>query len=544
MAAQDGRRRLSSKTAEQAHKMIQPPDLSHVTILPKAEWLRIQDEANRANKDKDTVREAVKRREVQHLQSKELVKLWTNTEAGQRQKRLEAKKIQAQNEEERKKLIDIEEAKYQEQKRKEAVAKAKTQIYSQTDRVKELHCALLLSEVLKEREVQIEQKKRLKNATKNVDKEFMAMVKSRDDEALRLEQEKTLQKRRAHEALAEKLRMRIEEKVQERERQKLEDKKEGKEIQHINELYQWEQLMENERRAKEKKSLMQAHLEHISNRDILRAAEAQKLQAEEEQRKLFLSTKQKMMKLRNDKETELLREAEALRDRIMDKLTVTQREQTDSEEQRIAKAVAEQEAKEAQQQRHEEEQRAAIIRSIAAHREFMRQEKEKQLKLQQQKDKDVLLAKQEADRIYTEKQQLKAQKMKENGKKIQDFNMNQVAEKCAKQQQLRRDQHALETKNAELLAEEERHFQAYTKNLIDKAVEAERNVIPLNKAAREGFGGGSGPIFSGLRPSYLVQDMTGAQMPNYSSSTTKNIKEMNEAVDIQEGKKRLGFTWQ
>lgn len=36
-------------------------------------------------------------------------------------------------------MTDIEEAKYQEQKRKETIARAKTQLYYQTDRVKGLH---------------------------------------------------------------------------------------------------------------------------------------------------------------------------------------------------------------------------------------------------------------------------------------------------------------------------------------------------------------------------------------------------------------------
>lgn len=59
--------------------MIQPPDLQQVTVLTKAEWLRIQDELNPVNKDKESMREAMKEREALHLQSKEVVKLWSNT---------------------------------------------------------------------------------------------------------------------------------------------------------------------------------------------------------------------------------------------------------------------------------------------------------------------------------------------------------------------------------------------------------------------------------------------------------------------------------
>lgn len=97
--------------------------------------------------------------------------------------------------------------------------------------------------------------------------------------------------------------------------------------------------------------------------------------------------------------------------------------------------------------------------------------------------------------------------------------------------------------NAELIAEEENQFQQYSQHIINAAAEAQRNVFPLCKAAREGVGGGLGPVFSGVRPRYLVQDSTGAQMPKYVSGATQNIKKLNEAVDIQEAKRRLGFTW-
>ncbi|GAA6231206.1 coiled-coil domain-containing protein 173 isoform X2 [Lates japonicus] len=541
-----GRRRGSSKSvspAEEGSRMIQPPDLQKVTVLSKAEWLRIQDELNGVNKDKERMREAANQREALHLQSKEVVKLWSNTIAGQRQKKLEAKKIREQIEEEKKKLIDKEEAKYQEQKRKEAIEKAKTQLYYQTDQVKGLHRALLLTEVLKEREAQIELKQRIKSATKDVNKVFMDVAKARDDEALRLEQEKALQRKLERQAVAEDLKNQIKETELLRERQKAENKKDGEEIQRLRELFQWEQRMEEERQTEQKRGLMQAHLEHLANRDLIRAADTQKQEAEEQQRKLFLSAKQKMMKLRKDKETELFREAQMQRERIMNKLTDTQREQTVSEEQRIAKAVAERDAKQAQQQREEEEKKAAVLKAITAHREFMRREKEQRDQAALQSTRDALQAKTEADRIFSEKQQLKAQRIREDERKLQDFNATQMAEKIAKAQLLRREDHEFEGKNTDLAAEEENQFQQYSQQVIRAAADAQRNVFPLCRAAREGTGGGLGPVFGGVRPSYLVQDCSGAQMPKYVSGATQNIKKLNEAVDIQEAKRRLGFTW-
>lgn len=96
---------------------------------------------------------------------------------------------------------------------------------------------------------------------------------------------------------------------------------------------------------------------------------------------------------------------------------------------------------------------------------------------------------------------------------------------------------------AELMAEEERQFQQYSQQLINAATEAKRNVFPLRRAAREGIGRSFGPVSSGVRPIYLVQDRTGAQMPKYVSGTTQDIKKRHEVVDIQEAKKRIGFTW-
>lgn len=55
--------------------------------------------------------------------------------------------------------------------------------------------ALLLAEVLKEREAQIELKQKMQSSSKDVDKELVDMMKCREDEALRQEEEKRLQKK-------------------------------------------------------------------------------------------------------------------------------------------------------------------------------------------------------------------------------------------------------------------------------------------------------------------------------------------------------------
>lgn len=63
----------------------------------------------------------------------------------------------------------------------------------------------MLSEVLKEREAQIELKRRKQNASKDMDKEVLAVTARREEEALQQEKEKALEKKNECLAVAKSL---------------------------------------------------------------------------------------------------------------------------------------------------------------------------------------------------------------------------------------------------------------------------------------------------------------------------------------------------
>ncbi|KAK6292612.1 hypothetical protein J4Q44_G00371960 [Coregonus suidteri] len=160
----------------------------------------------------------------------------------------------------------------------------------------------------------------------------------------------------------------------------------------------------------------------LSNRDIIRAIEAQKQEIEEERRRPFANAKQKVVKLRKDKEEELFRQVHMHRERIMNKLAPQQQEQTDNEEELIAKAIiAQRDARLAQQQKE-----MAMLDSIASQREAMRQEQVQKEREDNQKALDMLYAKKEADRIFFEKQHLMAQKIRrwKNSKRLRSGSSN------------------------------------------------------------------------------------------------------------------------
>ncbi|XP_065107478.1 cilia- and flagella- associated protein 210 [Paramisgurnus dabryanus] len=520
-----------------------PPDLRQVAVLSKSDWQRIQDSVNGVNKHNQSVIEAAEQKEALHVRSKELVKHWSNTIAGQRQKKLEAKKIREAIEEEERKLIDIEEAKYQAQKRKEAIEKAKAQQYYQTDRVKEFHRALLLAEVLKEREAQIELKQRKQNASKHIDKEILAVMASKDEQAIQQEEQKVLQKKQNQVAVSESLQRQIKDHEVTKEQERQEIRKEAQEIERLRELHYWERAMAEQKKEDERRNMMKAHREHLTNREAMRAAEARRLEEEEDKQKQMANHKKTVMKLRKEKQEEIFRELQRHREAIIEKLAVQKQEQTSNEEEIMAKAIAEREARQAREQREKEEKHAAMMKSIAAHREITRQEQERIAEEEKQKELEMLNAKREADRIFMEKQELQAQKTREEGKTLQDIYMHEMAEKRARENRTKKEEQNFVMKNTSLTVEEEHEFQKYAKHVIETAGRAGRNTYPLMKAAREGIGGGLGPIFGGLRPSYIVRDESGVQMPKYVSGTTQSIKELNETSNIHQAKKRLGFTW-
>lgn len=74
-----------------------------------------------------------------HFRSQEVVKHWTNTYAGMRKQKLEAKKKRDEEIEAERQILDVEEAIYKQGERKKAIEYAKQYQFYQTERVKNFH---------------------------------------------------------------------------------------------------------------------------------------------------------------------------------------------------------------------------------------------------------------------------------------------------------------------------------------------------------------------------------------------------------------------
>ncbi|KAI2525682.1 coiled-coil domain containing 173, partial [Homo sapiens] len=93
-------------------KLFPKVDLQQVTIIPHDEWKRIQDSLDRLTREAACLRAERKAKKEMHLRSQEVVKHWTNTYAGMKEQKLEAKKKRDEEIEAERQILDLEEEIY------------------------------------------------------------------------------------------------------------------------------------------------------------------------------------------------------------------------------------------------------------------------------------------------------------------------------------------------------------------------------------------------------------------------------------------------
>lgn len=519
-------------------------DIRQTTILSKNDWDRIQGQLNKRAWEEEQIHKAKEEKERLREMSKEQIKSWTNTIAGHRQKKLEARNLREEKEEEERKVIDIEEETFQAQKRKEAIERAKTQQYYQTDRVKGFHGALLLTEVLKEREAQLELNRLKEKALDCQDNAWLDKARKDYEEGiLRDQQQASKQIKHLKEtAKFQKAQVREHQKIVDREIN--EDQVEGEELKRLAAQYDLERKRLDTIRKQEAKVLMTDNLRQIN--DVHRIRDIQQMQEDEEDEecRIFAAAKRKMMKLRATKEKELHHEKQVRLEQIRGKLHAQMLQHLDDEDERIRLAKEEGEVKQAAEEAQKEMLNRKQQAEMVEHRHQQMRECEKQEREERKKELEMLAVRREADAQFQKNEEEKQKRILGDKKSLQRMHIEQRDEVTKVMEKARQEQLAQDRKNEQLLELEETQFQEYAGKVITHCKKGGRNVYPLQKAALEGTGGGQGPVFKGkggVRPSYMVNDQSGVQMPNYQRGTTDEIKQ--QIYGKNNTNKRLGFVW-
>ncbi|XP_026540841.1 coiled-coil domain-containing protein 173 [Notechis scutatus] len=509
-------------------------DLHQITILPKAEWQRIQDSLTARARETAQILAEKKARKDLHLKSQALVKNWTHTIAGMSQQKLKGKKVRQEREEEEKRKVDLEEAKYQAQKRKEKIEEAKLQQYYENDRVKSFHRALLYSEVLKERDAQIEFKKQHKNLYKSrneaIERDRLKAVQLQEEKD-KIQHMKRLQT--ANDQLAQ---------IKEHERlaniRKLEEKKEREELLELTKLYHLEMQEKEQAEREQKVKRRQAHLAYVADQVTLKAIEKQKQEEEDERIRIHFKAKQAMDKLKKTKEEELCRLMEEQRERITNRLLARMKKKMGDEDERIAREIAEKEEEQAKEEQAKEEKLQADLKSIAEHRVNvikMKEEKEKEERLESQK---LLIGLMEADRIYQELEKDKIHRNYCANLKLQEAHVAQIAEKIARGENEKQEDAEYVRQKEVIALYREQEFQKYGKKIIDEQSKTTQNLYPLLKGLHEGIPTFSGPAYNEDQHCCEKQPI----QPPYIGETAQEMKLLNEQK-YDHTKARLGFTW-
>ncbi|NXS55227.1 CC173 protein, partial [Brachypteracias leptosomus] len=468
-------------------------DLHQVIVLPKAEWERIQDNLSSTTREAAHFLAEKKEREEMHLRSKAAAKNWPNTIMGLAQRKLKAKKLREEREEEERKLLDLEEAQFQAAKRKEAVDRAKTYLYYRNERVKGLHSALLLSEVLKERDAQVELKKLKSDVNKKKDEGKERECK----EAILREQEKEHQRYMNQLALRRDQLEQIKEHKHQADLAKLEDKRKGEQIQRLNELYQLEIQRAMEKEQEEKAERQRLYHEHVADQKIIKALEEQKQMEEDRWIKAHFKAKETIAKLIKKKEAEMRRLMQEHQDKIVTQLAEQMSEALKREDDRLARDIARKEAEQEKKYKEKEAKQKAAIESIAEHRATvmkMKAEKERDKKEEDKKEHQALM---QENHIYQEMEKAKKQRKREANMEVQKIQIQQMAEKQAKRQQEKQADLDYDARTEAIALCKEREFQSYAKQVIESESKTTHHLYPLLKASKDGRGLGHRPFSNG-----------------------------------------------
>jgi len=519
-------------------------DVRKVTVLPRDQWERIRSRLEEKTCDERSAEARIAERQRLHEKSQQIVGNWSNTIQGQRQRKLAARLERQEADELEQQRIDREEAKFQQAKRREAIDKAKTLQYYQTDRVKNFHRAMVLSEVLKERDAQVAMRAQVGDRQAARDAKFSDMNKERY-EAQTL-QEEQLKKKHLEQTLEvanyQKQQRKVKSDVIKREI--LEDIDAGREYRKADEEYQVWLKNKQQQERKEKTEINREIINQISQKKRLQMFDAAQSKAEDEEIRLFDLAKNELAKARKQREREIKAEKQAISERILDKLVATQADFTQAENAIIERALKERDEAELRRVTAKENSVKMALEDIKQHRAAETDRHLEEKRFARKKDEEDLKNRVTIDNEYLASEKKKWGNKRQTAQGFQNFLQDQINQRATKERIAIDNELSCDAKEKEARAREEHEFHKYASDVISRAKARGVNTFPLIKAAQPGDGGGHGPVDAvGTRPSFLSTDGYGVQLPTYQKGSTEAVRKYYSPTDMEHAKKRFGFVW-
>uniref|UniRef100_A0A665ULZ7 Trichohyalin-plectin-homology domain-containing protein n=1 Tax=Echeneis naucrates TaxID=173247 RepID=A0A665ULZ7_ECHNA len=324
------------------------------------------------------------------------------------------------------------------------------------NRVRKLDHAVKLTKVQQENERLIAFRKNQQRLEDQKICQSEAEMKYRWELALKEEQESAKKRRLQKLSVVQDQLRQIEEKRQQERLNRLQDRQEGERLRLLSRRYAAQKKMEAEKKEESRKSLLKHQLEDIAAAKEKRDREAHQLSLQDKE------TERAESELKNRLELRKNAQAAKLTQRILPTKIL-------SEKLALMKSEQAEEAKVEKQRKEKEEKRTSALRSIAAHREQTIQEKKQKEEAERKSHLEWLQAQKRSDILFREQERNKAQRIREERMKCNNFNMIQAAEKRAQAEQKKREEEKFEREMAKQAAERERQFQRYVQSELQRA---------------------------------------------------------------------------
>jgi len=514
--------------------------MQKTTTIDRHELRRIHEEICDVDQDMEEAKRWAESWKAMHLRSKEMSKNWPGCSVGSRDQKLAEHKAKEEEAEKKRVAIDKKEAEYQAKLRHERMEEARKMLNWGADRYKNFNSALILDETMRERNLQLEMKKKIAQDKKNreVDdraRQRRALESLMEEEAKRAAEK---QKIRMDVAAFQQFQIRSND-----EKQKLAEQENLAEGVKIQEAYR--EFLEDNRETAEKRQ--ETKLNYKRNLYTQQAQqqeharlERHMINEEDDARRITSLSRRQLTCKRIAKEKEMKQEKDAVKDALYAKLTKYFKEKGDNYDEMVRKAREEEDARIAEEEATKLAKRKKATDEQIAHLRQTMQEHEDQKK--RDKEDDLKNGKEmaEAAAIFAREEEAKKARHRVEEAEADLINRRLRVRAAEKIQRSRNQSLAIDMFHEMNERKRESEFREYAMNTIDEArsrgtstyaMEKERDrVLARERTCNDEFLG-KGP----LKPDYMTEE----EMQSFISRL--NIKEDQLCVENMRGRpdKRL-----
>ena len=454
-----------------------PAAAKDVSLISSAELTGINHRSRKAGTEPKSLEQ--QRRDQLHELSNARKAKWPNTLEAARARKERARKEKLEAEEALRQEIDREEEALQAEKRRLAIERANKMLYDSTDRVKALHSKLLLTDVLQERELQLE----VKAAKKERAKVEEAMWHQKTQEAIRkMDAEEDARDEAAAASRAEVARVRTEQLGEQRAVKEAQKRERVREGEMMKELAQSEIEHEKQARADHLERAAASRAEFVEANEFLvtkKREEERLMEAEEARMFAYAANKERDLLERRAREEERFTQRQQWRQKLIDAQIAKLTDVNALENERLEK------------QSHEVQQKANEARArldakkkdelLLTHMSLQQQIRWKQEKKMQQKADSAHHASKmkELNVVLREEEAQTIRDRLARAKERDEFLLKQMAQKQERLGEEKEKELYESEMSRQWMGDDDAIFSQYAQQCLDEYVGAGKNPVPI-----------------------------------------------------------------